>query len=262
MQKEIGLISDIHSNYEALKIVLHLFDSLKVKRIYSLGDLTGYGPDPVPCIEALRERKIQSILGNHDAAVAQVIPEEHFPKELISVHNWTRERLSQKNLQYLKDLPQSLEEDWGYFVHGSPLRPLWEYVANAKSAFFVFRRYKYPSIILGHTHLPLLFYHEKGRVKIIPVRAKKKELLPGTTIEYSSFTYTFKKGYSYIFNPGSVGQPRDRDPRASCAVLTTCDDTLSTITWYRLDYPKEVTCERIIEEGLPAFFGHRLLEGR
>ncbi len=246
-----AVISDVHSNLEALRVVLDDISRQGIREIYCLGDIIGYGPNPRECLDLAMKFQL-CILGNHDQA-AMFDPEGFNPVALRAVY-WTREQLegggpaSQVNQRwdFLGELPRQHEEGNLLFVHGSPREPTNEYVFpedvyNQKKMEVLFERVP-QYCFQGHTHLPGVF------------------LQGGDFLSPEEFdnTYRLTGGQKAMFNVGSVGQPRDGDPRACYVVLEE-----EQVTYRRLEYPTEETIAKIYREpNLDNMLGDRLREGR
>ena len=246
-----ALISDIHGNLEALRAVLEDIQKLNVSEIYCLGDVVGYGPNPRECIDACLGLTV-SILGNHDQA-AIFDPDGFNPVALRAIY-WTREELearrgssaeNSRRWDYLGEMPRFRSEGEFLFVHGSPRDPTNEYVfpediynqRKMDSLFERFERYCFQ----GHTHIPGIFSHSRTF----------------TSPEECNYEYKLSDD-KVMINVGSVGQPRDGDPRA-CYVLLTSDQ----VTYRRVDYDREKTIEKIYDNPeLDDMLGDRLREGR
>ncbi len=238
------VISDIHANYTALEAVLK--DAGEVDEIWCLGDLVGYGPDPNAVVEEVRQMKnLTCLLGNHDVAVIGRIPFEAFNGDARRTLEYHEKVLSADNMDFLRALPQNLKvrED-ASLVHGSPRDSVWEYILNSLSARLNFDHFTTPWCMVGHSHLQCMFRHnaENDRVSLEPIR-------PGEVVNLKP---------RLIMNPGSVGQPRDRDPRAAYAIYDT-----EAKTWEprRVKYNIEDVQKRIREAKLPEKHAIRLMEG-
>lgn len=229
----ILVLSDIHANLTALEAVLQ--DAGEIDSVWCLGDLVGYGPDPNECIHRIRDLPgMVCLLGNHDAAVIGKIDIESFNHEAQVVVNWTRDVLTQSNLEFLRNLPDRLIIDPVTLVHGSPRQPIWEYLLDSKTATHNFDYFSTPYCFVGHSHLPSIFHLSDGARYarlIIPEDHICLELTPRA-----------------ILNPGSVGQPRDRDPRAAYAIY---DPESLTWTFYRVEYHISEVQERMVRARLP-----------
>ncbi len=238
------IFSDVHANLPALEAVLEDADSYD--RVIFLGDLVGYGPDPNECVDRMREiPDLIALMGNHDAAVINQLKTEAFNTEARLSVTWTQENLTSENLDYLKELPsKTLVIDDITLAHGSPRQPIWEYVLNAQIATENFFFFETPFCFVGHTHLPSIFRMEDGRLQadlFIPIENSQFELRP-----------------RLILNPGSVGQPRDRDSRAAYAVY---DTETKLMEFRRAEYDIPAVQDRMRDAGLPERHINRLGSG-
>jgi predicted phosphodiesterase len=240
----ILVISDVHANYTALEAVLN--DAGEVDETWCLGDLVGYGPDPNAVVEQIREiRSLTCLLGNHDVAVIGKIPFEAFNGDARRTLEYHEKVLSADNMDFLRALPQNLKvrEDVS-LVHGSPRDSVWEYILNTLSARLNFEHFTTPLCFVGHSHLQCMFrLDEKAdRVSLEPIR-------PGDRVNLKP---------RLILNPGSVGQPRDRDPRAAYAIY---DSEAKVWEPRRVPYNIPEVQQRIREAGLPEKHAVRIAEG-
>jgi diadenosine tetraphosphatase ApaH/serine/threonine PP2A family protein phosphatase len=243
------VISDIHANLAAFQAVMHdvVKRNIRYDIVWCLGDVVGYGPDPNECIEMLRTLPHICLAGNHDWAVLGKLGVETFHENAAFAVNWTRERLTPGNLLYLRARPeQELQDDY-LLVHASPREPIWEYILDANVAEENFGYMPSPFCLVGHTHVPIMFVKD-GATKLVHA-----------TLPAPNSPSVFKRGLSYIVNPGSVGQPRDGDPRAAYAVL---DTSAKTWTPYRVEYPIKATQDKMRAEDFPARLIERLEYGR
>jgi putative phosphoesterase len=228
-KEEFAFISDVHSNLEALKAVL---DDVGGMNLFCLGDTIGYGASPNEVIDLLRQKQTTMIIGNHDNAALQASPFAFNHKAAVAIV-WNSRQLTQENRQFLQSLPRNrkllLAEVPVYMTHGSPDDNLAEYVypvTHSDMFDFYLKKLGVKVIALGHTHLPFEVSDREGTV----------------------------------FNPGSVGQPRDGDPRASYAVLSI-DQGKVTLEHRRKEYDIETSAKKIVEAGLPRSLGERLFKG-
>jgi diadenosine tetraphosphatase ApaH/serine/threonine PP2A family protein phosphatase len=242
------IISDIHANLTAFEAVL-----ADVKRknvtfdiVWCLGDVVGYGPDPNECIDLLRTLPHICLAGNHDWAVLGKLDLETFHENAAYVVRWTQEHLTPQNLTYLKARPSQLEQGDYHLVHASPREPIWEYITDVNVAEDNFGLMHEPYCLVGHTHVPILFIKDARK----NVRA---------TYPNFGVPITLKHNQRYIINPGSVGQPRDGDPRAAYAIL---DTTTPTWTPYRVDYNIKATQDKMRVLKIPGRLVDRLEYGR
>ncbi|MCD6552932.1 MAG: metallophosphoesterase [Chloroflexi bacterium] len=241
------VISDIHANLAAFEAVLA--DAGKFDVIWCLGDMVGYGPDPNECIERLRAFPHLCIAGNHDWAVLGRVDIEDFNPDAQRASLWTRQQLTPDNLAYLESLPITLvEEEKFTLVHGSPRQPIWEYILYPSIAKPNFAHFNTRFCFVGHTHAPAIFRYWRNEHDV-PV-------CESIAVSYTNATLLGDD--RLIINPGSVGQPRDGDARASYAILDT--DTL-TLEHHRVYYPVEITQARMDAAHLPGRLITRLSYG-
>jgi diadenosine tetraphosphatase ApaH/serine/threonine PP2A family protein phosphatase len=238
------VIADIHANIEAFQAVLE--DACEhggFGHVWCLGDVVGYGPDPSACIGLLRTLDPVCVCGNHDLAAVGKIDIGDFNSEAARANRWTSGRLSEDDRDFLLDLPEVLVQDEFTLVHGSPRLPIWEYIAHAFTASDNFECFETRYCLVGHTHVPFVFEQEG-------IAVNEGYMGNGDILKLG--------GGRLIINPGGVGQPRDRDPRASYAIYDSDENVLSH---YRVDYDIEATQARMEKEGLPEFLIARLARG-
>ncbi len=246
----IGLIADIHSNREALEAVIRDIMSAGVNRVICLGDIVGYGPDPQACLELVEETCDLIVLGNHDEAVLIDESSEALNERARAGIAYTREKLSSWHLRLLGLLPYRGEADGIAVGHGSFARDRFDYLYTAVSAALAFRGMGSSIGAVGHTHLPSAFtcrHDDAGTpydVRVFPV--------------VGSVTVKLPEDRSVIVNPGSVGQPRDRNPDASWGVLDTSQRSFEI---RRVPYDIDAVSHKIRTLGLPAMHGDRLRRG-
>ncbi len=238
------VISDVHANLTALEAVLA--DAGAVDETWCLGDVVGYGPDPNEVVERLRSLpNLSVILGNHDVAMLGQMDYAVFNTEARKSLLWQKKSVSAENLAYLESLPQeTLVRENVTMAHGSPRDPVWEYILNTLVARLNFEAFETPYCFVGHSHIQCLFHLnvEKDRVALDVPR-------PGEVLQLTPRA---------ILNPGSVGQPRDRDPRSAYAIY---DPQAQTWEPRRVEYDVEAVQERIRAAGLPEKHALRLAEG-
>ena len=187
---------------------------------------------------------LQCIMGNHDAAAVGAIEVDAFNPDARKTVLWTRERLTPANKEYLKNLPERIKLEFITLVHGSPFKPIWEYLLDTRSATISFEFYDTQYCFVGHTHLPVLYYLPDDRLTaqlIVPEHVSQMTLAPRA-----------------ILNPGSVGQPRDRDSRSAYAILDMTDFTWE---WHRVQYDIRGVQEHMLKENLPERHITRLSSG-
>ncbi len=237
------VISDIHGNDIALDTVLANAPSYDAA--WCLGDLVGYGPGPNECVERVRQLpELICLTGNHDHAALGIIALSRFNSEARSVIEWTSQQLSQEAKSFLKSLPSSAVIDDFTLVHGSPRQPVWEYIMDPRIANLNFAEFSTPYCLNGHSHFPVIFHRPDDDSPTVPIAVQGDQLISLSP--------------RMIMNPGSVGQPRDGDPRASYALLDT-----DAMTWEvrRVPYDIERVQRLMLEAGLPARQALRLSEG-
>ncbi|MDX2016107.1 MAG: metallophosphoesterase family protein [Planctomycetota bacterium] len=256
-----AVISDIHANEEALKAVLADIDRRGITQIICLGDIIGYGPDPLPCVDLVRKRCQWSLMGNHDFGV--LYEPTNFNPGAESAAFWTRdqfdreadEKLRNERYDFLGRLRVRVVEKLGdvpfpvLAVHGSPRRPINEYIfpddadESPDKMEAIFDRVERLAIV-GHTHVPGVFTSDPDFYPPAELGADR--------------CYRFREGEKAIINVGSVGQPRDHDPRASYVILHA-----DRAEFVRLEYDVAVTAQRI--KAIPQlsdWLGDRLFDGR
>lgn len=241
------ILSDIHANWHALEAVLKDAKG-RYQQIVCCGDLVGYNPQPDKVTEWVRENCAKVIRGNHDKAVAGIESLEWFNEIAQAAARWTMTRMKKENLDYLRDLPQGpLSTEYFSMCHGS-VENEDEYVASARDALPHFVYSEGPLTFFGHTHLQGGFFAKRNKIGPLP------RLMP----EEREITIELEPDFSYLVNPGSVGQPRDGDPRAAYAFY---DTEQKLVTLRRVKYAIEKTVAEIEEAGLPEVLGVRLRHG-
>ena len=237
------LLSDIHANIAALESVLAdakgEFDA-----VWVLGDTIGYGADPSACLSAVRDLNAVVIAGNHEEAAVGKMTTKNFNPVAKEAIEWTAESLTEDERRYLEGL--ELIEVRGEFTlaHGSPRDPVWEYIESGPQIIDNLEHFETKGCVVGHTHIPFTVGVTNGE-------SEQPDYVPGERIKLV--------GERLYINPGSVGQPRDRDPRASYVLL---DLDAWDVEFRRAEYDISRTQARIQEEGLPRFLGDRLFNGQ
>ena len=240
-----AIISDIHGNLEALEAVHRATTECGVDSWACLGDIVGYGADPQPCLQRIRAMTEQILRGNHDAAVAGTQSLDGFNLVAREAALWTASRLTPAERELLATLPLELERDGLLLVHAGPGDPeAWEYIYSAVEARQALEVTDAHICFVGHTHCPLACVEAGGTVSSME--------LSGNAIELDAHS-------RYLFNVGSVGQPRDGDPRA-CFVVWDAD--AKTVEFQRVCYDVETARRKILDADLPRFLADRLLSGR
>ncbi len=240
-----AIISDIHANLAAFTAVLDDIERRGgVGKMWCLGDVVGYGPDPHECIELLCQTNHVCVAGNHDWAAIGKVDTAEFNPDAAAACRWTAQQLSAADVEYLGNLPLLIQEDDFTLVHGSPREPIWEYLISTGIAKENFACFKSPFCLVGHSHVPLVFsYSESGTCSAGQFPSNVKLALGKNRL---------------IINPGGVGQPRDGDPRASYAIY---DSKTGQVRLYRVSYNIRSTQDRMVERGLPMRLVARLSYG-
>lgn len=239
----IAILADVHSNLEAFKSVLE--DLKGVDEIWCLGDIVGYGPEPNECCQLVKEKAKYCLLGNHDAAVLGMVDLSWFNPFAAQAVKINQRILIEENEKFLKNLVKKQKLGEILLVHGSPQDEVFEYIFTLEDARVAFESFQEKICFDGHTHCPVVFEKRGNNLQMIPIS-------PGEKI-------TLKKNYRYIINPGSVGQPRDEDRRASYLLFNGQNLTLEL---RRVEYKIEKTQEKMEKLGLPQFLIQRLAFGR
>jgi diadenosine tetraphosphatase ApaH/serine/threonine PP2A family protein phosphatase len=238
-----AILSDIHGNLEALSEVLGVVDEMGVTRIVCLGDVVGYGANPNEVVDAIRERAETTIRGNHDEAALDPAQETYFNSWAVDAIRWTREQLTEDSASFLSQLPYESRIGDALLVHASPRDPeKWRYILSPQAAAAEFDEFEESFCFIGHTHVPMIVVrNEIGTSELL----NDEVALPA--------------GARVIINAGSVGQPRDGDPRACFCVFDLEDRSASLV---RVPYDADAAHKKIIRAGLPYFLGERLLLGQ
>ena len=237
-----AILSDIHGNLEALRAVLDDCAG-RVDAVLCLGDTVGYGADPLACVELIAERAQAIVGGNHEHAVAGLLSLGWFNRHARVAAEWTRERLDEDHRAYLGSLPLLTEVGDATLVHASPAQPEeWDYLVTAEDGFAAFPHFATRWCFVGHSHLPGAW----------SLGSAGPEHHPGGGLLQA------ERGRRYIVNVGSVGQPRDRDPRAAYAVW---DAEAGWIQIRRVAYDVRTARRKILEAGLPRLLADRLVAG-
>jgi predicted phosphodiesterase len=239
------IVADVHANLEALEAVVR--DAQvggAIDAVWCLGDLVGYGPQPVECIDLLSSLPLTAVAGNHDFAAGGRIGTEDFNPIAGTAANWTADQLTEEHRAWLGGLATTLTDGEFTLVHGSLVDPVWTYLVSREAAAQHFALQTTPYCLVGHSHHPLIFAQVDGRIRGL-------EPLDGDALLLESVTF--------VANPGSVGQPRDGDPRAAYAVL---DDDARNLSFHRVEYDFRRTQAKVVAAGLPSFLAERLALGR
>jgi predicted phosphodiesterase len=239
----ILVLSDIHANLTALEAVLGAAG--ETDAVWCLGDIIGYGPDPNECVERVRSlRNLTCLLGNHDSAALNRIPIETFNQDARRSIEWMQNVLTRDSYIFLYQLPERVVKDQVTLVHGSPRNPVWEYILDLHNAGLNMEHFETQLCMVGHTHLPIAYLSVNGSREL-------RWTVPneGECVEIHQRA---------ILNPGSVGQPRDHDPRASYAIFYPEKNGWEV---HRVDYDIRAVQKRIRAADLPMRHALRLIEG-
>jgi predicted phosphodiesterase len=237
----VAVISDIHGNLHALEAVLGSIDTDAPDAIWCLGDLVGYGPQPNRCCELVSQQADVCLIGNHDLGVLGRIDLENFSPDAAASANWTKNVLEDGPRSYLDPLqPSAVQGEVGLY-HASPRDPVWEYVLAPQAAIASLAAVDHALILVGHSHVALRFGDEERALALCQ----------------DGFEVDLSRG-RWLLNPGSVGQPRDGDPRAAYLLL---DLDAKRAVYHRVEYPVEQTQAEIREHGLPGALAERLGNG-
>lgn len=240
-----AVFSDVHGNLEALEAVLADAGRHEPDAYVCLGDIVGYGPDPNDCVARVRALGRRAIAGNHDRAAVGEADLDAFTPLARAAIEWTMRTLDDRAKAFLAALPLRVETPAFLGVHASPRDPVEEYVLTLPTALAVFSASEFSVCLIGHTHVPGAFVlGDDGRVGFQALRPGAATSLAGTS--------------RYLINVGSVGQPRDGDPRASYLLF---DAAARTVTLRRVAYPVSITQEKIAARGLPETLARRLARG-
>ena len=241
------IISDLHSNLEALSAVMAMVKRKRFDRILVLGDLVGYGANPNQIIDIIRRLKQAVVIrGNHDKVASGLESGENFNRAAMQSALWTRSKLTPDNRAYLSRLPQGPVMVDGEIVvsHGTPLDED-AYIFSDYDAYEVFQAFDFKICFFGHTHLPVIYAVSNQRLYTFRPNGDRVRI-------------ELVQGYKYMINPGSVGQPRDKNPMASFAIY---DSENRSITFKRVEYSIPKTQDKILKAGLPQSLANRLAIG-
>jgi diadenosine tetraphosphatase ApaH/serine/threonine PP2A family protein phosphatase len=240
---KVAVISDVHSNLAALEAVLEEARRRSAGEVWSLGDAVGYGPRPLECLELLAREASLQIMGNHDAAAVELTSVAYFNEHARKAVEWTRGALGETQLEAIRKLPYTARSGNCLLVHGSPDDPpAWHYITSPSRARPQFDSFDEQLCLVGHSHVPFIAVDTGPPEENEGLEAK----------------VYLEEGRRYFVNAGSVGQPRDRDPRASWVLL---DRDERSIRMLRTPYDVAKTQALMREEGLPAFLIDRLSLG-
>ena len=239
-----GICSDIHSNATAFEAVLQSMRESGVERRVCLGDIVGYGVDTDECVNLVKENMDVCLIGNHDSVAVRYESSAGFNPYAKQAIEWTQKNLSKESVAFIRSLPYIHEENDICFVHASPLSPAdWVYVTDLEDALNAFDHFSERYCFVGHTHSPVII-------------ASRPLAIPKILDEYE---YVIANTERLLVNVGSVGQPRDRDPRACWCLL---DTETKCVRLIRVEYDIRETQNRMKKQGMPSFLIDRLSVGR
>jgi predicted phosphodiesterase len=242
---KVAIISDIHGNRQAFEAVLADIVAESVAEVWCLGDIVGYGADPDACVDLARDNTDVCLAGNHDLAVAGKIPLDEFSRGAAIAVRWTQDVMAPANRDFLESLrPSAARAEIGLY-HASPRDEVWEYVLSALLAELCFDAARHRINLLGHSHVALSFERAEGQPATGETRRADSEL-------------DLRSG-EWLLNPGSVGQPRDGDPRAAWLLL---DTDRASASYRRCDYDIPGAANAIRAARLPDSLAERLEYGQ
>jgi predicted phosphodiesterase len=242
LNTRVAVISDVHGNRQALDAVLAALGADEPDEVWCLGDLVGYGPEPNECCERVAARADLCLAGNHDLVVLGSLEIKDFAGDAAAAARWTQTVLSPSAREYLQPLAPQATRAGVELFHGSPRDPIWEYVLSEEAAWASFQETEAPLVLVGHSHVPLAISLD-GDVLSGGVAGGGSEVVLGSG--------------RWLLNPGSVGQPRDGDPRAAYLLL----EANGRASFRRVAYPVAETQAELREKGLPDALAERLAHG-
>lgn len=285
-----AILSDIHANLEALRAVLRDIEAFSAEMrapldaLWCLGDIVGYGPNPSECVQLVRERCALCVAGNHDWAAIGKLELDEFTEVAANSARWTSAQLAAMERIYLRSLPETETAGPFALAHGSPLNPIWEYLTTPQAATPNFAAFPTPFCLVGHTHMPTIFLLPEdaalpptppefltGDPKGRSFAPGDSDLMPFPTLEPLTLgpaalcehvtpapgLWLLPEGKRAIINPGSVGQPRDCDPRAAYLIY----DSEVGFEFRRVEYDFTLTQRKMRELGLSQRMADRLEKG-
>lgn len=244
-----AVISDIHSNLEALKSTLKYIEKIGVDSIICLGDIIGYGAQPNECCDLVREKVKDIVIGNHDAGCCGLLDSSWFNPVAIRSLDWTVDTLTDENMQWLKGLPYSLEQNGNVFSHALLYKKEEFYYDDELIPIY----YSFSEMdencgisFIGHSHKSNVLKADKKNNRL-----REWQNIPEILID---------DDYKYIINVGSVGQPRDKNPNAGFSIIEKKEDSINVVQ-HRTEYDIEEAAKKIIDFGLPSILAERLFLG-
>jgi diadenosine tetraphosphatase ApaH/serine/threonine PP2A family protein phosphatase len=242
LSSRVAVISDVHGNRHALEAVLEAVAAESPDELWCLGDLVGYGPQPNECCDAVAARADLCLAGNHDLVVLGSLSIQDFAGDAATAARWTQTVLETGARDFLAGLEPSARRDGVELFHGSARDPVWEYVLSGEAAWWTMQATTAPLVLVGHSHVPLA------------ISLDGDELAGGLAPDATVVDLAAGR---WLLNPGSIGQPRDGDPRAAYLLL----EPGRRASFHRVDYPIDQTQAEMRERGLPEALAARLAEG-
>jgi len=242
----VAVITDIHGNLPALEAVLEAVEATEAEEVWCLGDVVGYGVEPDACAALVRERCAICLAGNHDIAVLGGLDISSFSEAAAVAVEWTRENAAEETLEFLRGLEPATEREGIGLFHASPRDPVWEYVLSAEQAGAGMDANPRRIGLIGHSHVALFFSRTAPGED-----ARGAQASDGTLLDLNAG--------DWLVNPGSVGQPRDGDPRAAWLEL---DTEATSARFHRVPYDVERAADPIAAAGLPRRLADRLYAGQ
>jgi diadenosine tetraphosphatase ApaH/serine/threonine PP2A family protein phosphatase len=239
-----GFFSDVHANLEAMKACVIDFRAEKLDKAYFLGDAVGYGPYPDGCVKLIKDVAAVKLMGNHDYAALGLMETDYFNQYAAESMGWTKNSISRKTMEIMSDFELQHEQGDILLVHASPKEPeLWHYILDMGDATESFDYFKQKICLIGHTHRPYIVYQAKSGDVFLSKQSEE----------------TLSEDRRYLVNIGSVGQPRDGDPR-SCYLIYDIES--NSIRHKRVAYDIKATQKDMAKIGLPEYLIERLAVGR
>jgi diadenosine tetraphosphatase ApaH/serine/threonine PP2A family protein phosphatase len=242
LSSRVAVISDVHGNRHALEAVLEAVAAEEPDEVWCLGDLVGYGPQPNECCRTVAAHADLCLAGNHDLVVLGSLSIHDFAGDAAAAAQWTQTILANDAREFLAGLGSSARRDGVELFHGSARDPVWEYVLSEEAAWWTLQATTAPIVLVGHSHVPLAIFLDG------------EDLGGGLAPEATVVDLAAGR---WLLNPGSVGQPRDGDPRAAYLLL----EPGRRASFHRVKYPIDRTQDEIRERGLPEALAARLAEG-
>jgi diadenosine tetraphosphatase ApaH/serine/threonine PP2A family protein phosphatase len=240
----VAVFSDVHANLHALEAVLAAIELQKPDAVWCLGDTVGYGPQPSRCCSAVEEHADLCLCGNHDLGSLGILPVDDFQPDAAEAARWTGTVLDAASRRWLERLGPEALTDFAALYHASPRDPIWEYVLSPEAVDDAIDRSPRRIVLVGHSHVAMA------------VTRTGRQLQGG--LADGGIVLELGATPRWLLNPGSVGQPRDGDPRAAWLLLDTDD---ATAHFHRVEYPIAETQREILEAGLPESLAERLEQG-